>query len=52
MDIITPLDPNEVTVYHEVGHAVMARLFGRKVHQINFVLNVDGTYNGYTHWGN
>ncbi len=51
MDIITPLDPNEVTVYHEVGHAVMARLFGRKVHQINFVLNVDGTYNGYTHWG-
>jgi hypothetical protein len=29
----------------------MARLFGRRVHQVNFVLNVDGTYNGYTHWG-
>lgn len=29
----------------------MARLFGRRVHQVNFVLNEDGTYNGYTHWG-
>lgn len=51
MDIISPLDPNEVTIYHESGHAVMARLFGRRVHQVNFAVNVDGTYNGYTHWG-
>lgn len=51
MGNVTSLNPNEVTIYHEVGHAVMARLFGRRVHQVNFVLNEDGTYNGYTHWG-
>lgn len=42
---------NEVTAYHETGHAVMARLFGRRVHDIEFVVNVQGTYNGRTHWG-
>jgi len=42
---------NEVTAYHEAGHAVMVRLFGRSVHKIDLVLNNAGTYNGYTHWG-
>src|SRR5258706_10473093 len=41
---------NETTCYHEAGHAVMARLFGRQVHYI-MLLNVENTYNGYTDWG-
>jgi hypothetical protein len=43
-------NPNELTVYHESGHAVMARLFGRCVHNIVLV-NMAGTYNGRTNWG-
>ncbi len=40
-----------VVAYHEAGHAVMARLMGRRVHDICLLLNVQGTYNGQTHWG-
>jgi len=32
--------------YHETGHAIMAYLFGRAVHSITLVRNVEGTYNG------
>jgi Peptidase M50B-like len=44
-------DINELTAYHEAGHAIMARLFGRRVHSIRLDLNVEGTYNGRTDWG-
>jgi len=40
-----------VVAYHEAGHAVMARLMGRRVHDICLLLNVQETYNGHTHWG-
>lgn len=43
-------NPIEVTVYHEAGHAVMARLFGRCVDKIELVLDVVDTYSGYTYW--
>jgi hypothetical protein len=40
-----------IVAYHEAGHAVMARLMGRRVHEIRLLFNVQGTYNGQTHWG-
>ena len=41
----------EITIYHEAGHAVMARLFGRCVYKIVLELNTAGTYNGRVDWG-
>jgi hypothetical protein len=55
MNMSVPLSESaqvsETICYHEAGHAVMARLFGRQVHHIALVLNVENTYNGYTDWG-
>lgn len=56
MDTIAPLyntsqkDNPEVTAHHEAGHAVMARLLGRRVGKVSLVLNEKGRYNGYTNW--
>src|SRR5579872_1824840 len=56
MDTIAPLSNEsqennpEVTAHHEAGHAVMARLLGRRVGKVSLVLNEKRSYNGYTNW--
>jgi hypothetical protein len=47
---IPHLNDNEIIAYHEAGHAVMARLFGRCVEYIKLDSNDEGTYNGETKW--
>ena len=51
MSILERKTNTTVVIYHEIGHAVMARLFGRQVLYIRFTRNIENTYNGATDWG-